>query len=155
MDAPTIFWMTVDNEPTPEREMPDCCRREAQYWNTVNGDFRECSECGGLWRPESTVREYYCGCIQEENYLCKVAEALEGQMHDAMLDLETMAMHSEDFDEERREKVARRERLASEKFHAHFRALSVTGGYEDIPEHIYYAQPPDDGYDEDPRVVGY
>jgi hypothetical protein len=139
-----------DRRAVEEPKMRPCCRNEAQY---IGENFDEwfCEECGERWRLAGTFREYDCGCCQELQHLCKEADRLEAAMHNATQERWIMEEHADHFDDERRERFARKEDEANRAFYGHFEGRS----YRDVPETVFYAEEPDDGYDEDPRGVGY
>jgi len=124
-----------DQRAVDEAKMRLCCRRKAQY-APGNGDTWFCPKCSEAWRLAGTFREYDCGCCQQVEHLCKEAGKLEGAMHDAMSDAELMAEYAEDFDEERQERIARKERACTRAFYAHFEGRA----FREVSEAVLYAK---------------
>ncbi len=95
-------------------------------------------------------RFYKCGCATDDDQFCKFGDYWVWEERGAMNEWGGL-----DAAPEREKELIARMDLARLQMRIHLGWQEIAGLYEDVDFDAPEMQPPDDGYDEDPRVVGY
>lgn len=135
------LWISEDTIEA-ESEMEDCCREAVRQASALQkGEGRQCPECGNLWRAESTIRDYRCGCSIAPGFthLCKEANELELAMFDAVSDHTITEEFPEAVTEDEREQRLDAESQARRNLSAHFSEQVRAGRYRDVSERVLFA----------------
>lgn len=98
-------------------------------------------------------RFYRCGCSPDDGFLCARGESWKHKEYVAAMDRVPLADYAIPVKE--LERAAFQEGLHRGQLSEHFRLQDELGLYKDVDLDAPENQPPDDGYDEDPKVVGY
>ena len=96
-------------------------------------------------------RYYVCGCEPDTDHYCKEANKRVWEARTAM----SRWANDDWMGAENNERLERQIGDADRWLAEHFRHQNEAGAYKDVDLDAPEMQPPDDGYDEDPRVVGY
>ena len=99
-------------------------------------------------------RYYKCGCAPDDEQFCKLADEKVWKERQAAMDRAGEG-HALPITRPEAERLAYREGQARGWLIEHYRLQDDLGFFEDVDFDAPEMQEPDDGYDEDPRVVGY
>jgi hypothetical protein len=97
----------------------------------------------------TTYRFYKCGCEPDFDTYCKEADKRVWEARDAMNSWAFDDWMAAEENDRLEQKISAADRWVAE----HFKLQNEAGAYTDVEAKDL--EPPDDGYDEDPRIVGY
>ena len=98
----------------------------------------------------ATHRFYDCGCFPEFEEFCEEANKRVWQAREAT---QLLFLAEGQFSQEELERFEEQERDADCWLARHFAHMELLKRFKDYEESD--EEPPDDGYDEDPRIVGH
>ncbi len=96
-------------------------------------------------------RYYECGCVPDDEEFCTIGDFLLWTGRHAAQEWALL----ENGPPSLKKRLQFLDGEASRLLGDHFRHQEERGEFEDVDLDAPEMQPPDDGYDEDPRIVGY